>query len=30
MKRDEFNRRKQMDAKADLDKKIAEEEAMIR
>ncbi len=30
MKRDEFNRRKQMEAKAELDKKIAEEEAMIR
>ena len=30
MKRDEFNRRKQMEAKAELDKRMAEEEAMIR
>jgi hypothetical protein len=30
MKRDEYNRRKQAEAKAELDKRMAEEEAMIR
>lgn len=30
MKRDEYMRRKQMEAKAELDKRIAEEEAVIR
>lgn len=30
MKREEFQRRKQADAKAEIDRKIAEEEGMIR
>jgi hypothetical protein len=30
LKRDEFLRRKQMEAKAEVEKKIAEEEAMIK
>jgi len=30
LKRDEFLRKKQMEARADLDKKIAEEEALIK
>lgn len=30
MKRDEYMRRKQIEAKAELDKRIAEEEAVIR
>ena len=30
MKREEFLRRKQMEAKAEIDKRIAEEEAIIR
>jgi hypothetical protein len=30
MKRDEFIRRKQMEAKSEIDKRIAEEEAIIR